>query len=105
MKVDESCKIACHDWIISGRQEKYLLDKDTIELILQDLLHLELSPQLMEYLLCSIAYLPTPHTWSINKLKQWVNRLDRIRSDELFEAVLQHYSLALNRVVRRMVSS
>ncbi len=85
MKVDKSHTMACHDWIISGRQEKFLLDQDRIVSFLQDLFSFEASPQLMEYLLCSIAYAPAMPEESIQQLTQWLNRRDPLQRDALFE--------------------
>ncbi|GAK59915.1 hypothetical protein U27_06901 [Candidatus Vecturithrix granuli] len=103
MKVDNSYNMACHDWIIAGRQEKSLLDEARIALILQDILHLDISPQLMEYLLCSIAYIPAIDASLITKFTQWLNSLDPLRRDTLFESVLAHQSQQIRAGVSRLI--
>lgn len=103
MKVDESYTMACHDRIISGRQEKLLLDKDRTVSLLQDMFSLDVSPQLMEYLLCSIAQVPAMPEESIKQLTQWLNRRDPLQSDALFETVLTHYAHQIRAGVIKLI--
>lgn len=103
MKVDKSYTMACHDWIISGRQEKFLFDQDRTVSFLQDLFSFEVSPQLMEYLLCSIAYIPAMPEESIKQLMQWLNCLDHLQRDVLFETVLTHHAHQIRAGVIKLI--
>lgn len=90
MSRDTSYIMGCHDWIMSGRQEQFLLSNERIAGILQDQCSVDASPQFMEYLLCSIAYAAATNEGNITQFTSWFNHSDLLRSDALFETVLTH---------------
>ncbi|MBN1219741.1 MAG: toll/interleukin-1 receptor domain-containing protein, partial [Anaerolineae bacterium] len=90
----EILRQAYQDWLSFGRQDTQLLSQDKLELMLQHLTQPEPSPDLLEYLLCSLAHLPVNNISklgsSLDSLNHWFNETDPPQVVALFDRLLNH---------------
>jgi len=90
-RADAIFQLAYQDWITFGKQDFHLLDKHKLSLVLHYLEQPKLSLDLMEYLLCSVSYLPqAEELLDFDTLKDWVRRLGAGGVADLFNRLLEH---------------
>jgi len=79
---------AYQDWKIFDKKEKYLLKKEDILLLIENLTKFKLNHEYIEYLLYSISYLPNQDEFDFNVLNNWLTKLDRNIVTNIFNELL-----------------
>jgi hypothetical protein len=106
-KAYEILQIAYQGWISFEKLNHYLMDENTILLILRYNERLVLSLDLVEYLLCSISYLALTEEPVINKLRNFISNTEITKMDELYSRILRNPSqrvrLGSLELVRKLV--
>lgn len=102
-RINEMFQVAYQDWIIFGKQDYQLLDKNRITLLLEHPIQPKISLDLIEYLLWSISYLPMSEEVDINKLKSLLHEIDSIGVAELFDRLLKHPNPLIRQRVMTLV--